>query len=149
MKTLEINLGVFQVCQTIGMHRKPPFTLHDIRWGCSHPYTWGCVDCGENTAPGMATAKEMLEAVNAGRSVRQKIDKRSEVYTTTMSVWHAARMGDHEGCLCVGCLEKRLGRMLNREDFIPRHPFHGPRFPRTKRLNDRLEREPDTLALAA
>lgn len=88
----------------------------------------------------MLGAKAVLEVVNAGRRIKQKVDKRSEIYCATQTVWRAASIGDHEGCLCVGCLEKRLGRTLNREDFILRHPFNGPQWPRTKRLKDRLER---------
>ena len=51
-------------------------------------------------------------------------------------------MEGYDGCLCIGCLENRVGRTLNRYDFIVGHPFHERRFPRTKRLNDRLNRAP-------
>ena len=52
------------------------------------------------------------------------------------TVWLKAGMSD--GYLCIGCLEKRLGRMLTARDFTsvvlndPDHPWH------TKRLSSRL-----------
>jgi hypothetical protein len=30
-------------------------------------------------------------------------------------------MGDRDGCLCIGCLEKRIGRMTPAD--FPDHPF--------------------------
>ena len=49
------------------------------------------------------------------------------------AVWKAAGMDDFSGgCLCVGCLEKRLGRILNPKDFLRNHPFNS--MPGTKRL---------------
>jgi hypothetical protein len=33
-------------------------------------------------------------------------------------------MEDMGGCLCIGCLDKRLGRTLMPRDFLPRHPFN-------------------------
>jgi hypothetical protein len=140
----EMTLTASHARQSLGRWQST-FTLHDITRGCSMPDTWNCIDCGENTAPGMSGANDVLEALNAGRGIKQKVDKRSEIYTASESVWRAARMGDHDGCLCVGCLENRLGRMLNREDFIPWHVFNGPHYPRTKRLKDRLERAPDVV----
>jgi hypothetical protein len=40
------------------------------------------------------------------------------------------------GCLCIGCLEQRLGRQLTPQDF-PRHPFNGDEMPATVRLRSR------------
>jgi hypothetical protein len=139
MRDLEITLDADLCRETLGSCASS-FTYDEIKNGCSLPETWNCVDCGANTAPGMAGANAVFEAVNAGRAIRQRVDKRSEIYCTTPTVWAAASLGGHEGCLCVGCLEKRLGRTLNREDFILGHPFNGPQWPRTKRLKDRIER---------
>ena len=50
------------------------------------------------------------------------------------TVWKAAGMEPMGGCLCVGCLEKRLGRRLRPKDFT-RHPFNT--MPGTKRLTER------------
>lgn len=55
-----------------------------------------CFDCGAETLsdePGVPT----------------------EYYTVHDAVWAAAGMGD--GYLCIGCLERRLGRTLHRADF--------------------------------
>jgi hypothetical protein len=55
-----------------------------------------CLDCGTETLsnePGVPT----------------------EYYTVHDAVWADAGMGD--GCLCIGCLESRLGRRLHRADF--------------------------------
>jgi hypothetical protein len=41
-----------------------------------------------------------------------------EWYMVRDSVWNAAGMETMGGCLCIGCLEERLGRRLTPEDFI-------------------------------
>jgi hypothetical protein len=99
------------------------------------PESWACIDCGKNTAPGCSTRIE-LERAFAGpiaeQSVMQTIDNRSEVYMVKRAIWKAAYMDSVDGCLCIGCLEKRLGRALKPKDFARKHPFH--LFPGTKRL---------------
>ena len=40
------------------------------------------------------------------------------------AVWKAADMDDQGGCLCIGCLEKRLGRTLTPKDFPRNDPFN-------------------------
>jgi hypothetical protein len=50
-------------------------------------------------------------------SAGQTIDKRSEIYMVKATIWKAARMGDFDGCLCIGCLEQRIGRRL-----VPKEP---------------------------
>jgi hypothetical protein len=102
------------------------------------PESWNCVDCGVNTAPGFLSRAEMEKAFAAGKkSVDQHIDGRSEVYTVRNAVWEEARMKPMGGCLCVGCLEKRLGRRLRPKDFKRGHMFNDPRFPGARRLIDR------------
>jgi hypothetical protein len=39
--------------------------------------------------------------------------------------------------LCIGCLEKRLGRRLKPKDFQRDHPFNAYHMPCTPRLRDR------------
>jgi hypothetical protein len=39
------------------------------------------------------------------------------------NVWKKAGMEPYGGCLCIGCLEKRLGRKLKPKDFQSGHPF--------------------------
>ena len=65
----------------------------------------------------------------------QKIDKWSEVYMVKPAVWKAAGLDPYSGCLCIGCLEKRLGRTLTSKDFLPNHPFNS--LPGTARLLSR------------
>jgi hypothetical protein len=64
-----------------------------------------------------------------------KFDEHCEVYTVRDSVWKAAAIEPMGGCLCIGCLEKRLGRRLTPKDFLRRHPFNS--LPGTERLTER------------
>lgn len=77
-----------------------------------------CVDCGWDTQqPG-----------------------RSEYYMVEHEVWEAAGMPRWlGGQMCIGCLEKRIGRKLTRADFMD-VPLNDPDgFPgRSRRLQDRL-----------
>lgn len=41
-----------------------------------------------------------------------------EWYMVNDSVWKKAGMKKRGGFLCVGCLEKRIGRKLNKRDFF-------------------------------
>jgi hypothetical protein len=87
------------------------------------PESWLCIDCGVNTAPGCSTREQFEQAFAAGAirndqgSAGQTIDKRSEIYMVKATIWKAARMGDFDGCLCIGCLEQRIGRRL-----VPKEP---------------------------
>ncbi len=116
-----------------------------------NPETWLCVDCGINTAPGHPTSRELelaynratvLDAITGEEHPLATLhyNDRCEIYMVRDSVWKAAAMKDWGGCLCIGCLEKRLGRTLNRKDFGD-HPFNS--LPGTPRLLDRRERRPD------
>jgi len=60
-----------------------------------------------------------------------------EVYTVRESAWEKA--GAPSGCLCIGCLEKRIGRRLKPKDFRG-DPF-AP-LPCTKRLSGRRGKSP-------
>jgi len=46
------------------------------------------------------------------------------------------------GCLCIGCLERRLGRRLTPKDFSRRHPFN--KTPGTGRLIERRDLDDET-----
>ena len=102
---------------------------------------WLCVDCGTNTAPGVPSRIEMEIAFLAqgerGNGVPLQITSDSEIYMVRDRVWAAAGMTDWGGCLCIGCLEARLGRRLKRKDFLPDHPLNSDRFPCTERLRER------------
>ena len=51
-----------------------------------------------------------------GRRLRDiaSIGPDAEVYTVRPAIWKRAGMEDWGGCLCIGCLEKRIGRRLKR-----------------------------------
>jgi hypothetical protein len=108
-----------------------------------YPESWACVDCGVNTAPGCLNRVQveqalMLAAARTGRTdqgVAERFDDRTEVYMVKPKVWKASGMGGMDGCLCIGCLEKRLGRILTPKDFLRDHPFNS--FPGTRRLRAR------------
>lgn len=46
-------------------------------------------------------------------------------YMLQDDVWLAAK-GSHEGLLCLGCVEKRIGRGLVADDFLDTAPINGP-----------------------
>jgi hypothetical protein len=92
-----------------------------------------CVDCGYNTNPGCPTRAEAEQIFAAGHNVPQRYNERSEVYIVHNHVWQRAGMAS--GCLCIGCLEKRIGRRLVPDDFLPDHPFN--ELPGSDRLLER------------
>jgi len=85
------------------------------------PDSWHCIDCGFDTAPGCFNRAEMAKAIACGgkyKDIPQSIDNRSEVYEVRDALWKKAGMEPFGGCLCIGCLEKRLGRRLRPKDFV-------------------------------
>jgi hypothetical protein len=88
-----------------------------------------------NTAPGSPNAAQLEQAFARGESVKIAYDKRCEVYTVKTAVWKAAAKEDLRGVLCIGCLEKRLGRTLRPKDFDAKNPLN--RVPGTDRLISR------------
>jgi hypothetical protein len=101
---------------------------------------WCCVDCGMNTAPGCSTRAEVEEVFRNADDVdaavpTQHIGPDSELYTVRDSIWKRAGMG--RGVLCIGCLEKRIGRRLKPKDFVPEDALNFPELPCTDRLRDR------------
>jgi hypothetical protein len=91
-----------------------------------------------NTAPGCTNRAELEQAFKSNRlsaggpdaGVNQRFDEWSEVYMVRPHVWERAGMADFGGCLCIGCLEKRLGCVLMPKDF-------NRNLPGTLRLNAR------------
>ncbi len=101
------------------------------------PESWACIDCGINTHPGSLNRAQMEQAMARdwnNQGVTITYDEFSEVYMVKPKIWKAAGMESMGGCLCIGCLEKRIGRPLAPKDF-PRHPLNI--LPGTKRLLDR------------
>lgn len=74
---------------------------------------WYCWDCGIDT------------------------DAIDEYYMVTDDVWTAATDGMVRH-LCIGCLERRLGRSLHRGDFTDRPINTTSKLPRSPRLITRL-----------
>ena len=104
------------------------------------PESWACIDCGINTAPGILNRVRAEQAFAAdwnNEGVQQTVDEWSEVYIVKLKVWQAAGMEAMGGCLCIGCLEGRIGRTLLPQDFLRNHPFHW--LPGTKRLMERRD----------
>jgi hypothetical protein len=105
------------------------------------PESWECIDCGMNTAPGCLNRVEMENAAKAlgvlwkTEGVTQHIDNRSEIYAVRDSVWKKAGVERMGGCLCIGCLEKRIGRSLKPKDFPRGEPLN--QTPGTPRLLQR------------
>jgi hypothetical protein len=106
-----------------------------------------CIDCGYNTNPGCDTREEAEQSMRAAKKagpldqwrVPQRYDSRSEVYIVHRHVWKKAGMKEYGGCLCIGCLEKRIGRKLEPYDFPPDHPFNDTSLlPGTRRRFERL-----------
>jgi hypothetical protein len=100
------------------------------------PESWACEDCGVNTAPGCLNRRQAEQAFaiirNGERNITQTFDKSTEVYTVKSKIWEASGMQPMGGCLCIGCLERRLGRRLTTNDFMPKDPFS--KVPGTERL---------------
>jgi hypothetical protein len=105
------------------------------------PESWNCVDCGRNTAPGLLTRVELEAAFAADEGdegVTQTITAQSEVYTVRDRVWQEAGMKPMGGCLCIKCLEDRIGgRRLRQKDFLRGHAFNAPHLPGTALLLQR------------
>ena len=112
------------------------------------PESWDCIDCGANTAPGFMNREQIEQAFTADpdATINQTIDDASEVYMVRPAVWTAAGMSEMGGCLCIGCLETRIGRKLRPKDFLRKHAF--AELPGTDRLLDRRGGQPRPLGLA-
>jgi hypothetical protein len=96
-----------------------------------------CIDCGYNTFPG-SPPRELAEfLMNRDGEFEVTITGDSELYFVKDSVWKAAGMEPWGGCLCIGCLERRIGRKLKPKDFDRNHIFNRPVLPCTDRLRDR------------
>ena len=93
----------------------------------SVPESWLCADCGYDTAPYLpakAQVRAWCKAVGYERAADEVADRRTalahdpavasrcEIYMVKPAVWAQAGMEPFGGCLCVGCLELRLGRRL-------------------------------------
>ena len=99
------------------------------------PETWLCVDCGIDTAPSNLNRSEVEAALEQVGGFKYAFHDRCEVYAARDRVWEEAGMERTGGCLCVGCIERRLGRKLRPKDFKRDDPLNG--LPGTPRLRKR------------
>ena len=110
------------------------------------PESWACIDCGINTWPSCPNRIEMERQYKTAEAIKKlmgkappfaslTVDEHCEVYMVRDSVWKAAGLEPMGGCICIGCLERRLGRRLKPKDFHPRDPFNW--LPGTERLIER------------
>jgi hypothetical protein len=96
-----------------------------------------CVDCGVNTAPGFRSGPETrIDIALYGKS-EHTAGCDHEVYIVRKKLWLKAGMKPWGGCLCVGCLEKRIGRQLTPKDFDPEGDATWANLPCTERLLNR------------
>ena len=98
------------------------------------PESWLCVDCGVNTAPGLPDRKQVDVALAIYGETNCCYDQDTEVYTLHDEVWKKTGMEPMGGCLCIGCVEKRISRRLKPKDFAD-HEFNS--MPATPRLLQR------------
>jgi hypothetical protein len=111
----------------------------EIEWHTTSK-SWHCVDCHINTAPGWPTDAEAEAHFGANADAEPMevtLTDLCELYLVKKKVWRAAGMRPWGGCLCIGCLEKRLGRRLQPKDFSPDDPY--AHLPCTDRLADRRD----------
>lgn len=110
------------------------------------PENYLCIDCGFDTQPGSMNREEAEREAN--RQIAAGIrdyklpftyNDQNEMYIVHPHVWKAAGMEPDGGYLCVGCLEKRIGRRLVPDDFDQDHEFNTI-LPGTKRLLERQGR---------
>jgi hypothetical protein len=106
------------------------------------PESWHCIDCDFDTSPGSLSRVDMEEAIKKlgsawdlmGVGIPTTYDEKSEVYMVRDAIWKKAGIEEMGGCVCIACLEKRIGRRLKPKDFTD-HPFNS--LPGTPRLLDR------------
>jgi hypothetical protein len=68
--------------------------------------------------------EQALAADRTNQDVKQTYSELTEIYSVKPAVWKAAGMELLGGCLCIGCLEKRLGRTLTARDFLRDDPLN-------------------------
>jgi hypothetical protein len=115
------------------------------------PESHNCVDCGYNTQPGWLNRFEAEQSIAKQRAAGIKkwaldieLTWNDETYIVYDHVWKAAGMKGEwgDGVLCIGCLEKRLGRKLTPYDFPTNHPYNMLKLPGTQRRLERLTGKP-------
>jgi hypothetical protein len=93
------------------------------------------VDCGVNTAPGFlnrAETEKAMKTLGWDACITQHFNEShynecTEDYIVRAAIWKQAGMEPMGGCLCIGCLEERIGRRLRPKDFQRGHPLNRTR----------------------
>ena len=88
------------------------------------PQSWYCVDCGCNTAPNCPNRSETEAAWANGIYPQMQFGPECEIYEVYDDIWKQTGLEPYNGCLCIGCLESRIGRELTPDDFRRNHPFN-------------------------
>jgi hypothetical protein len=101
--------------------------------------SWLCVDCGINTAPEVPPGPIVRESLKTKGISESRVGPDTEMYMVRKSVWAKAGMDPFGGCLCVGCLERRLDRRLKPKDFDWNSVLN--QMPGTPRLRNRQGRK--------
>jgi hypothetical protein len=99
--------------------------------------SWLCVDCGVNTNPGTPDGPTTRIELGLYGESTMTVTHEAEVYSVRDAIWKQVGMEDWGGCLCIGCLEQRLGRELRPKDFTRHDAKVWARLPCTDRLLDR------------
>jgi hypothetical protein len=110
------------------------------------PDSYVCIDCGMDTWPGHQTRAEVEQSMRAAKAegktwkAQMTFTSETEVYYVHPHVWKASGVDFWAGILCIGCLEKRIGRQLQPYDFMSDHAdgFNNPSLPGTRRRFERL-----------
>jgi hypothetical protein len=111
------------------------------------PDSYICTDCGMDTWPGHHIRAEVEQDMRAAKAAgkgwagtKLTFTMETEVYYVHPHVWKASGVGFWGGVLCIGCLERRIGRRLRPFDFMAEHAsrFNDPNLPGTRRRLERL-----------
>jgi hypothetical protein len=133
----EIRADGRTVAELVAAGERDPYDLYGLI-----PDNYICVDCKMDTWPGHKTRAETEQRLRAaGEAFRStlRFTSETEVYYVHPHVWEASGLGGFwNGCLCIGCLEKRIGRRLQPFDFIPDQGLNDPKLPGTIRRFERL-----------
>ena len=92
--------------------------------------------------------KEQLKSWHEDKAVQDNIVESwdcidcvvNQIYDVKDTIWKRAGMRAWSGCLCIGCLERRIGRQLRPKDFSPHDKKVLAHIPCTDRLLSRRGR---------
>ena len=102
-----------------------------------------CIDCGENVMQIMEYSymvkAQVWESAGMPRPSRAACEIACLLFEAGLiSLESTRRHLDSGGKLCIGCLEKRLGRQLKRKDFKMSIPLNNFPWSQSERLQSRI-----------